>query len=94
MAKWRTKFLDFDARREPKTDRYCIKCQKDMAPDQVCRMVHIVDGGAMVLHPDDEEAYLAAGRALPGGQHPGDCGCHPIGGDCARKLGLDWTHAA
>jgi hypothetical protein len=50
----RTIFLDYDARREPKTDRYCIKCQKDISPGAPARVVRLVD--VMVVHPDDAGA--------------------------------------
>ena len=78
----RTKFIDFDARRDPKTDFFCCACQKDMDPKKPCRAVHLVDGGMYALHPKDEEKYAPDG---------GDLGCHPIGSDCAKKLGLEWT---
>lgn len=35
----RTVFLDYDARRTPKTKRFCVKCQKDSEP--------------LVVHPSD-----------------------------------------
>lgn len=44
-------FLDYDARREPKTARFCIKCQRDIAPASPARVVRVLD--EMVLHPDD-----------------------------------------
>jgi hypothetical protein len=84
MAVYRTKFLDYDARREPKTDRYCVRCQKDIKQGSVCRSVHIVDGGAMVLHPADEHLYTS---------NSGDCGSYLIGPDCASILGIEWTRA-
>lgn len=81
-TKPRTKFLDYDARREPKTDHYCVKCQRDIKPGSQFRMVHIVDGGGFVLHPEDESAYAS---------DAGDMYFFPIGTDCARQLGLEWT---
>lgn len=82
---FRTRFLDFDARHLPKTDHYCCKCQKDLTPGAQFRVVHLVRGGAYVLHPNDEERYQASGL------HDDDVGAHPIGLDCARKLGLEWS---
>lgn len=84
-AHYRTKFLDFDARREPKTDHYCARCQKDICGSYRC--IHLVDGGAFILHPEDEAVYAATGKA--GGSD--DCGAHFLGSDCARKLGLEWS---
>jgi hypothetical protein len=79
----RTKFIDFDARRDPKTDFFCCACQKDMDRSKACYAVHLVDGGPFALHPDDEVKYIPDG---------GELGCHPIGNDCAKKLGLEWCH--
>lgn len=47
----RSVFLDYDARREPKTARYCIRCQRDIGTDQPARIIRVLD--AQVLHPDD-----------------------------------------
>lgn len=80
-----TKYLDQNNRRDPKTDFYCVACHKDMKPGQPHRMVHLINGGPFVLHPDYEESYIPDN---------GDLGFFYIGGDCAKKLGLDWTHAA
>lgn len=80
---YRTKFLDYDARRDPKTDRFCIRCQKDIKPDAEARAVHIVDGGSMILHPADESAYQSDNA---------DLGFHLIGPECSRVVGIEWTH--
>lgn len=86
---YRTTFIDGDYRREPKTEVFCARCQKDLKPGQKRRGVHIVDGGAMVLHPDDEAIY----NALPAEAKRGDCGCWLVGMDCARQIGMEWTFA-
>src|SRR3990167_9410732 len=87
--------LDGDFRRDPKTDRFCVRCQKDMKLGQSARVVHLVGGGHLVLHPSDEDAYTAAMKAEPNGELArSDLGCFPIGMDCARKLGMEWTHPA
>jgi hypothetical protein len=83
MAELRTKPIDYDARRDPRTDFYCIVCQKDMDRSKPCRSVHLIEGGPIVLHPDDESKYVSDG---------GEMGCCPIGEDCAKKLGREWTH--
>jgi hypothetical protein len=85
---YRTKFTNYDARRDPKTDHFCCVCQKDLKPGAPFRMVHLVDGGGFVLHPEDEALYSRTG------ERRGDVGGHPIGPDCARKLGLEWTSEA
>lgn len=81
----RKKFFDYEARREPKTRFYCAMCQKDMteAATKICRIVHLIDGGSQVLHPLDEHVYIP---------DAGDCGLQLIGPDCAKKLGLEWSH--
>lgn len=79
---WREKYLDINTRREPHTDHFCVACQKDMDPAKPYRSVHVVGGGAFVLHPADEGKYVPDN---------GDMGWFPIGPDCARKLGLEWT---
>lgn len=89
---FRTKFIDFDARRDPKTDFFCVACQKDMDRSKPSRAVHMVDGGYFALHPADEAAYQAEAKTLAGGQHPGEMGCWPIGECCAKRLGREWTH--
>lgn len=81
----RKTFLDYDARREPKTSHFCVRCQKDLKLGAPYRTVHLVDGGALVLHPDDEAAYIPDRE---------DRGFYAIGMDCARILGLAWTHSA
>jgi hypothetical protein len=80
---YRTKFIDYDARPRPKTDFSCIACQRDLDPKRNVRRVHCVDGGAFALHPDEEAAYVA---------DSGEMGWFPIGADCAKRLGLEWTH--
>ena len=81
----RTAFLDPDhhASHSAKTNVWCCRCGKDIRGKY--RMVHLIGGGMTVLHPADEAIYVADG---------GDCGGYPIGPDCARKLGLEWSHAA
>lgn len=43
--------LDYDSRPEPKTKRFCVKCQRDIKPNQPARVVRLLE--AMVLHRDD-----------------------------------------
>jgi hypothetical protein len=85
MPTYRVAYLDSDTRRSPKTDRYCVRCQKDIKPGAATRMVHVVDGGVNILHPEDENIYLKVGNQR------GDCGMHLVGLDCARQLGMEFT---
>lgn len=75
------RFLDFDARRAPKTGHFCIKCQRDLDPAKPFRTVRVLsDGSAMVVHP--KGAQLAEGEAAT----------WPIGDDCSYAFNIFWTH--
>jgi hypothetical protein len=80
MNEPRTKCIDPDYRKDPKTDHFCCRCQKDIRGAH--RFVHLVNGGPFALHPEDESKYIA---------DSGDLGSFPIGPDCARKIGVEWT---
>lgn len=84
MTQYRTQFIDGDYRRNPKTDTFCCACQKDIKGEPRY-FVHLVDGGAHALHPEDEELYVTQG------DKGGDCGSLPIGPDCARRLGMEFV---
>ena len=77
----RKEFLDYDARRKPRTKRFCVKCQKDLDPAKLVRRIYVTRDMEAV-HPDD------IGRYLPS---DGDLGWWLIGNDCARILGMEWT---
>lgn len=74
---------DPDYRRQPKTSYFCINCQKDIDETKPHRFVHVIEGGDYFLHPEDESLYQFGCAS--------DCGCHPIGNDCAKRLGLQWS---
>lgn len=75
----RKEFIDYDARREPRTKRFCVRCQKDLDPGKPVRRVYVT-GDMEAIHPDD------FGRYLPS---DGDFGWLLIGNDCARILGMN-----
>jgi hypothetical protein len=77
----RVKFIEFDARRDPKTDWHCCCCQKDLKPGHRLRHVYLTNQMEAV-HPADLPARTP---------EPGDLGWHLLGMDCARKLGLEWS---
>ncbi len=82
----RTAQLDADNRREPKTECYCVRCNKDLKPGQPRRYVAIADSAfAEVIHPDDVVKFLNGPDA------GGYMGRHPVGMDCAKKIGLNFT---
>lgn len=80
MSAPRTQFLDYDARRRPRTNFSCVKCQKDLKPGQKYRRVQMVSGEPFVIHPEDTALVK------------NETEWHFIGHDCARRLGLEWTH--
>jgi hypothetical protein len=77
MSNLRLKFLDYDARCQPKTEFFCIACQRDLDPTEPQRAIRITSE-MMVVHPDDEPPIGAEAW-------------QPIGNDCAKKLGLGWS---
>jgi hypothetical protein len=89
-------FIDFDARRDPKTDRWCIRCQKDLPSRMSARQLRalLINGAPYSLHPEDEPGYDTGALPLPSALQPGferDLGQCFIGSDCARAHGLEWT---
>ena len=81
MAEPRTKYTDPDFRRNPKTKLFCYQCQKDLNPDSPYRMVFVVESMS-ARHPADVAGYTMGKN---------DFGWAPIGSDCARRLGLEWS---
>jgi hypothetical protein len=79
--KIRTEFIDYDARRTPKTKRFCVKCQKDIHPHETCRRVFVTEG-MHAVHPDDVARYTPAEN---------DPGWQLLGSICARALGVEWS---
>lgn len=71
-------FRDDNARRRrerpPEADSDCRLCGR---PIVLARSywIHVVDGGHSLAHRD-----------APDTADPGDCGWHPVGADCARRI--------
>jgi hypothetical protein len=84
---WKIKDLDPDYRKDPKTDHFCCRCQKDLPLHKKAGMVHLVNGGNWVLHPSQEKEWNWKGN-----HHEGDLGGFPIGPECARILGMEWVN--
>lgn len=78
------KFIDFDAvtRKVPLGVDSCVMCQRAFRPNQRHRRVQLPGSEPFAIHPAD--AHL-----IPEGL---ETTFHNIGIDCARKLGLEWTH--
>jgi hypothetical protein len=81
MTPPRTKFVDFDARPQPKTKRWCCKCQKDLAVGKPHRNVYL-DDQMCAVHPEDLHER---------GTKTTDYGWNLLGMDCAKALGLEWS---
>ena len=87
----RTKWMDPDFRREPKTARYCVICQRDLAPERECREVRFEVDVMEAIHPEDWKAAEVEINARRTCSNPFQRGL--VGMDCARRLGLEWTAA-
>lgn len=66
----------------PATACFCFRCNRDLKPGQSRRWIHLIDGGAAILHPDSEADYVSDG---------GDMYYFPVGMDCAKIIGLEWS---
>lgn len=84
-VKVRDKWIDPWFNREPKTEHYCMMCQRDIKPDQPYRIIHWELDSYCAIHRDDLElARTVIERPIESG---------PIGMTCAKKLGLQWSIA-
>jgi hypothetical protein len=91
---YRTTFIDPDYRRDPKTDWYCVRCQKDLKPGQPHRFIAFeLDHGEAAIHADDwdtardaitSERTMGAEAFIVG----------PVGMECAGKIGVEFTRAS
>ena len=77
----RTKVIDYDARPRPKTNQWCVACQRDLKPSQARRYVYVT-GDYQAVHPDDFARWTPRDK---------DFSWRLIGNACARKLGMEWT---
>ena len=84
---FRTKALDPDFRRDPKTTVYCALCQKDIKGEPRF-YAHMVNGCFSAVHPEDRET---ANREVP--EHE-NFGLLPVGPDCAKIIGRDYVYTA
>lgn len=84
---FRTKALDPDFRRDPKTPVFCALCQKDIKGDPRF-FAHMIHGCFEAVHPEDREI---ANREVP--EHE-NFGLLPVGPDCAKIIGMDFIYKA
>lgn len=90
---YRTTPTDPDYRRQPKTQCYCVMCQRDLAPGSPIRWIACeLDKLPMIIHPADVQQAWAEIRPRRSPHHHNDViQFERVGPDCARKLGLEWT---
>jgi hypothetical protein len=62
---------------QSRDDNPCAVCGRPLA-DTGNWAVHVINGNADVLHPEDEGIYQP---------DSGDCGAHMIGPECRKKFG-------
>ena len=66
----------------------CVVCGSDVREDKPHFVVHLIRGGATMLHPEDEAAY-AADEML---HDAGNLGAQPVGPNCVRRFNLqEWV---
>lgn len=95
----RLREIDFDARRDPQTNRYCVHCQRDLSPNGYVRFGRVLmvgRGPILTLHPDDVHEWQDGMMRIEmkdGFQKNGieDLGWLPFGVTCARRHGVEWT---
>lgn len=91
---FRTTPTDPDYRRTPKTRHYCAMCQRDLAPGSPIRWIAFeLDKLPMIIHPADlQKAWVELRISRPNPFYRnGIIEFAPIGPECARKLGDEWT---
>ena len=87
---FRSKWMDPDFRRDSKTDRFCVICQRDLAEGHAAREVRFELDRFEAIHPEDWDIaalQIAEHRAA----HLDAFQKGLVGMDCARKLGLEWS---
>ena len=88
---YRTADLDPDYRRDPKTNDYCGRCQRDLKPGQARRWIAYELDTHRVIHPEDFGAATADIMSRRTCLEP--VVIDQIGSDCALKVGLEFTWA-
>lgn len=83
----RERCIDPDYRREPRTDFFCVRCQRDILRvrgSEPPPQVYVRENGHVIVHAADVERAMRSG----------DIGWQTIGWDCARLVGIDWCKRA
>ena len=86
---YRTKWMSPDFRRDPRTNRYCVVCQRDLKEGQPHRIVMFELDTYDAVHSEDWEA---AQQDILGRRTANDPVCIGlVGMDCAKRIGLEFT---
>lgn len=87
---YRTKYFDPDYRRDPKTNTYCHRCQRDIKLDQPHRFMAYELDTPNAIHSEDWEIAKTdiENRRM---KHLDAFIVGPIGMDCAKKIGIEYT---
>lgn len=67
-----------------RADCDCFICYAPLDVKKPQAAVHIIDGGASILHPDDEKLYKP---------DAGDCGLSYVGPECKKRIPKEFLHA-
>lgn len=84
---FRTKHLDPDFRRNPKTQCFCALCQMDIKGEPRY-FAHMIHGCFEAVHPEDREIANAMVA-----EHE-NYGLLAIGSECAKVIGREFVYTA
>jgi hypothetical protein len=79
---FRSKWMDPDFRPSPKHGLFCRICMRDLKPSQKRRVVMFCENHFEAVHQNDWDKAKATG---------GVWNVEPVGMDCAKRLGLEWS---
>lgn len=86
---YRTKEFNINFNREPNTGRFCEICRRDLKEGQRHRLICFELDRFEAVHQDD---WQTAQKEITKSRKALSPVCiAPIGLDCARKFGLEWS---
>lgn len=88
---YRTKMMDPDYRREPKTNCFCEVCQKDIkATSPKLWIAYELDKLPLIIHPEDLDEAAKDIRTRRTTPMTRELQYGRIGTECAKKVGKEW----
>lgn len=90
MGNYRTKWIDPDFRRPPKTSLFCVRCERDLNPKKPMRFIAYELDTQSAIHSEDWEKAgidIKSRRAV----HLDSFVVGPVGMECAKKIGIEYT---